>query len=129
MTTEVHEQLTETMSLPIERTIRVNIRVQEKEFVLDTYPHEYSNLMMLIYDKIYPDNFGDCKGIGRCGTCHIKILTPAQRLPLQDRNEKTTLSRLETADTDSRLACQILIDSSIDGLHIEVLNDEEPGLY
>jgi ferredoxin, 2Fe-2S len=78
-------------SFHTERTIHIHVRVQEKEFVLDTFPNEYSNLMMLIYDKIYPDNFGDCKGIGRCGTCHIKILNPAAR---PDRNEKTTLSRL-----------------------------------
>lgn len=117
------------MSLYTERTIRIHVKVREKEFVLDTYPNEYSNLMMLIYDKIYPDNFGDCKGIGRCGTCHIKILTPALRLSHQDRNERTTLSRLEASDVDSRLACQILINSSINGLHVEVLNDDEPGLY
>jgi 2Fe-2S ferredoxin len=117
------------MSVQTERTIHIHVKVQGKEFVLDTFPNEYSNLMMLIYDKIYPDNFGDCKGIGRCGTCHIKILSPALTLTHPDRNEKTTLSRLEASNTDSRLACQILINSSINDLRVEVLNDDEPGLY
>jgi 2Fe-2S ferredoxin len=117
------------MSFQIERTIRIHVMVHEKEFVLDTYPNEYSNLMMLIYDKIYPHDFGDCKGIGRCGTCHIKILTPTLALSQLDRNERTTLSRLEASNIDSRLACQILINSSIDGLHVEIMNDDEPGLY
>lgn len=36
--------------------------------------------MALLYDKFYMEDFGECKGIGRCGTCHIHILNDAGEL-------------------------------------------------
>jgi ferredoxin, 2Fe-2S len=117
------------MTASITKTIRIYVLVEGKEHILDTYPNEYANLMILIFDKIYPENFGDCKGIGRCGTCHIKILNTSFTLPDQDRNETTTLGKMENTDDASRLACQILITDVINGLRVEVLNDSELGLY
>ena len=117
------------MASQITKTIRIRVLVEGKEHILDTYPNEYANLMVLIFDKIYPENFGDCKGIGRCGTCHIKILNSSIVLPGQDRNETTTLGKMENTDNTSRLACQILITDLINDLRVEVLNDSELGLY
>ena len=117
------------MTKSVTETIRVYVLVEGKEFILDTFPNEYASLMMLIFDKIYPENFGDCKGIGRCGTCHIKILDAPCTLPDQERNEATTLGKMENIDATSRLACQILITDKIDGLRVEVLNEIELGLY
>jgi ferredoxin, 2Fe-2S len=117
------------MIASIKKTIRIYVLVDGKEHVLDTYPNEYANLMMLIFDKIYPENFGDCKGIGRCGTCHIKILNKSFTLPVQDRNELTTLGKMENIYDTSRLACQILITDLINELRVEVLNENELGLY
>jgi ferredoxin, 2Fe-2S len=117
------------MSASIKKTIRIYVLAEGKEHILDTYPNEYANLMVLIFDKIYPENFGDCKGIGRCGTCHIKILNRPFLVPDQDRNETTTLGKMENTDSKSRLACQILITELINELRLEVLNDNELGLY
>ncbi|HEX5169635.1 MAG TPA: 2Fe-2S iron-sulfur cluster-binding protein [Cyclobacteriaceae bacterium] len=84
---------------------------------------EYRNLMALLYDKLYIDGFGECKGTGRCGTCHIHIINdtndPLQRVG----NEATTLAKMDSASPNSRLACQMMIDKSLDGLQIEVISN------
>jgi ferredoxin len=36
--------------------------------------NEYRSLMMLIYDQIYPEGFGECLGMGKCGTCLVEIV-------------------------------------------------------
>lgn len=110
-------------------TIIIFVMVDGREHVIETYPNEYPSLMMLIYDKIYLDNFGDCKGIGRCGTCHIRVLTPDIPVPAHQRNERTTLDKMEATYEDSRLACQILLTPALSGLRVEILNNENPGLY
>ena len=77
--------------------------------------------MTLLYDKFYVEDFGECKGTGRCGTCHIHILNPREELLNKERNETTTLHRMGTVSANSRLACQILIDEKLNGLHIEII--------
>jgi len=57
-----------------DRDIQVNVLCAGKRYELRTYAHEYRSLMALIYDKVYLEDFGDCKGIGRCGTCHVLLL-------------------------------------------------------
>ena len=93
------------------------------------YPYEYRSLMGLIYDKIYIENFGECKGIGRCGTCHVHILSHHPDLLTREGNENTTLGKMPAIVRNSRLACQIVIDQSVDGLWVEVMSDDVPGLY
>lgn len=84
--------------------------------------------MQLIHDKIYTEDFGDCKGIGRCGTCHIRILNCPENLTDRQRNEETTLRKMDNIEFNSRLSCQILVDEKLNELHIEVAGDS-PGLY
>ena len=111
------------------RNIAVNVTWNGVLHVFNVYPFEYRNLMSLIYEKIFIDNFGDCKGIGRCGTCHVHVVSNHERFLKRERNENTTLSRMSEVLPNSRLACQILLDRSIDGIHIEVVSDDDPGLY
>lgn len=77
--------------------------------------------MMLIYDNLYPDDFGDCLGMGKCGTCLIEILEFKTQPTFLDRNEGTTIERQHMQNKNIRLACQILIDEHLDGLKIKVL--------
>lgn len=86
-----------------------------------TYQGEYRNLMALLYDKFYIEDFGECKGIGRCGTCHIHILNHSEELLNKVGNETTTLNKMDFVDSNSRLACQIMIDKKLHGLQIEVV--------
>ena len=99
-------------------TARVNtiffaVTYEGEKFFLETYQHEYRNLMLLLRDKIFPDFFGDCGGQGRCGTCTVKVLSQGNLVNENNRNEETTLKKLDFYEKDLRLSCQILIDENL----------------
>ncbi len=92
-------------------------------YVVRTYHNEYRNLMVLLKDKIDPGFFGECGGMGRCGTCLINILESPVYLENKHRNEQSTLSKMGISDQATRLSCQVLIDKELNNVTIEVLND------
>lgn len=103
-------------------TIRFSVYFKGKTYTIHSYPYEYRSLMALLYDKIYiDDDFGECKGMGRCGTCIIQILNPKKEITFFDRNETTTLSKMGINEEDVHLSCQIELNERIDGLEIEIL--------
>ena len=105
----------------------VSLRGQTKE--ITTYKHEYRNLMSLLYDKFYIENFGDCRGIGRCGTCHVKIDADNPKLMKRIGNEQTTLDRMENVGSNSRLSCHILVTEDLNQTHLTIADDGDLGLY
>ena len=86
-----------------------------------TRRNEYVNLMMLIYDRFADEEFGDCRGMGKCGTCMVEILNAKEDLATFDRNEKTTLTKMNVSQQNIRLSCQLMIDHKLNGLKIKVL--------
>jgi 2Fe-2S ferredoxin len=105
------------------KPIAIYVRNNGLEQVLYSLPNEYRNLMELLNDKVYIEDFGDCKGMGRCGTCAIKVDSADTCMAAPERNEQTTLTRSHIKQKDIRLACQIMIDSSINGLRVEVIEN------
>ena len=108
-----------------EAVIRVVVIMNSEEYILETFPHEYRNLMMLICDRMYPEDFGECKGIGRCGTCHIQISNDNGELRRIWGNETATLSKTAFVRESSRLACHIPIDEKLDGVVIRLITENE----
>lgn len=94
-----------------------------EEQTVKTYAHAYRNLMVLISNTVYLDYFGECGGMGRCGTCLVKILHTPTDLSLLDRNEKATLYKTGVSDPAVRLSCQLLITDFLQGAVIEILNE------
>jgi len=90
--------------------ILVTVIMEEGEQVLRTREGEYRSLMMLIYDRIYIEDFGECKGMGRCGTCVVECIDTPDDLSRRDRNENTTLRKMGISNARMRLSCQILVD-------------------
>ena len=88
---------------------------------ITTRRNEYVNLMMLIYDQFADEEFGDCRGMGKCGTCMVEILNASQELANFDRNEATTLAKMNISQPNVRLSCQLMIDDKLNGLQIRVL--------
>ncbi len=88
--------------------------------VITTYQNEYRNLMALISDKIYLECFGECKGMGRCGTCLVEIIESDEQLTNIERNEQATISKLGIHAPGLRLACQLLIDNTLNGCKIRI---------
>lgn len=108
----------------MEKTICFTAYFEGKTYNIQSYPYEYRSLMALLYDKIYiDDDFGECKGMGRCGTCVIQILNPKKEITFFNRNETATLSKMGINEEHIHLSCQIELNEHIDGLEIEVLFD------
>ncbi|HXI00757.1 MAG TPA: hypothetical protein VNI52_10860 [Sphingobacteriaceae bacterium] len=103
------------------RNITISVLYGGELYSLETYINEYRNLMMLLFDRIGPEGFGDCLGMGKCATCLISIDGNKSKLTSYDRNEETTIAKAGITDKNVRLSCQILIDEGIDGLELSIL--------
>lgn len=93
--------------------IIIKVIVGEDEHIVSTFRHEYRSLMALIEDKLYPDGFGECGGMGRCATCQVQLKDVEAPVDM-DRNELSTLHKQGIFDAGTRLSCQLLVD---EGLH------------
>ena len=83
---------------------------------------EYPNLMELIVNTYYED-IGECLGRGLCGTCHVKIISGTLK-DTMDATETETLGNLNETGTDSRLACQIMLDEKINNMTFKIVTDD-----
>lgn len=84
----------------------------------------YRNLMVLINEQIFVEDFGECKGIGRCGTCLVEIHS-CDTLPAKDRNEMSTLQKCSVRNEHMRLSCQIMTDHHLDGAIVQIVESRE----
>ncbi|HVU94073.1 MAG TPA: 2Fe-2S iron-sulfur cluster-binding protein [Puia sp.] len=109
-----------------DRNERIHLRVVAGDSVheLVTRPGEYRSLMALIYDRVWVDGFGDCRGMGRCGTCRVLVDGDPGELTGMDRNETATLSKAGQSAGTARLACQLVIDQRLNGRTITVMLDQ-----
>lgn len=101
--------------------IHLRVVVGDSVHELVTRPGEYRSLMALIYDRVWVDGFGECRGMGRCGTCRVLVDGDARNLTGMDRNEAATLSKVGQGIGVVRLACQLVIDRRLDGRTVRVL--------
>ena len=77
--------------------------------------------MQLLADKIVLDDFGACKGTGKCGTCMISSLNKPYSKSDYYSNELNTLSKFDSETKNLRLSCQLLINEDIQELHLEII--------
>lgn len=72
-------------------------------------------------DNAVPGIIGQCGGGCTCATCHCYVpLRFAGRLPPAEGDEVELLEYVWQRRPESRLACQIFVDDSHDGLEVEV---------
>lgn len=93
-----------------------------QEYYLQTYENEYRNLMVLLKDKIYPEDFGQCGGMGRCGTCLVKISGLANGSADFYKNEKNTLKKMRITELTTRLSCQIQVNEDLNNTVVEIFD-------
>lgn len=106
-----------------EKNILVTVDYDGQLHEIRTYPNEYRSLMMLIYDRIYTEAFGECLGMGKCGTCIVEIIDKRQEPTAYERNEDVNLERTGVKGENIRLSCQLMVDENLDGLTVKVLAD------
>ena len=108
-----------------ERDIIFTLIYLDERKIIKTYAGEFRNLMTLINEKIYVEDFGECKGIGRCGTCLIEVEGPDINAAKMDRNEKSTLAKCAVKKANLRLSCQLMINNSLKNSIITVVEERE----
>ena len=103
--------------------INFTIVSEEEEYTVETYVGEYRNLMALITDKVYIEDFGECKGMGRCGTCVIEVIKTENTFLSFERNEEATIKKTGITNPNYRLACQILVDEKLKNMISRMCRD------
>jgi 2Fe-2S ferredoxin len=104
-------------------TIEFTGLYQGQEYYLRSYENEYRNLMVLLKDKICPDDFGQCGGMGRCGTCLVNISGLINNPEQSYSNEENTLSKMGIKNPATRLSCQIQIDEDLKNVVVELFDN------
>jgi 2Fe-2S ferredoxin len=94
-----------------------------EEIEVATFEGEFRNLMVLINEKLYVEDFGECKGIGRCGTCLVIAEGMGEAASMMERNEKSTLQKCTYEHANLRLSCQIMINDALRGARIQIVDD------
>ncbi len=63
----------------------------------------------------------NCEGFGVCGGCHVYVENLQDKLPKISERENDTLDRVSNLSIHSRLACQVVLDESLDGLRVRLV--------
>lgn len=106
------------------KTIVFTVRYFNEERTIESYPGEYRNLMVLLNEKFYLESFGECGGMGRCGTCMVEVSGLEERPYAAGTNEATTLGKLGIQGPNRRLACHIAIDEDLNHAVVTIGSDE-----
>ena len=107
------------------RDIHFTILYNTEEIKIATYEGEFRNLMVLINEKIYVEDFGECKGIGRCGTCLVEVDGLYGPSTAMERNERSTLEKCAVKKPNLRLSCQVMINASLKKAKIRIVEERE----
>lgn len=65
-----------------------------------------------------------CGGIALCATCHVKVLEGGENLPPIGDAEGQMLDTLFDVEDNSRLACQLEVNETLDGCTFKICGDE-----
>ena len=104
-------------------TIEFIALYEGEEYYLKSYEREYRSLMTLLKDKIYIDDFGQCGGMGRCGTCAVTISGSPGNADASNTNERNTLSKMGVVNPAIRLSCHIEINEDLKNVTVQVFEN------
>jgi 2Fe-2S ferredoxin len=79
------------------------------------------SIMLIAVDNGVPGILADCGGSATCGTCHGYLdMRWTERAPIPTEQEATVLDGLLEIKANSRLTCQLLMTSELDGIVISL---------
>ena len=105
------------------KEISITIIYAGEAHLVKTYLHQYRNLMVLLNNSIYLENFGECGGQGRCATCMVKAGGLRCNANKMERNEAATIGKAGLGNEAIRLSCQLLINEDLNGAVIEIAGE------
>jgi ferredoxin, 2Fe-2S len=100
--------------------ISITIINASEEYAVKTYSREFRNLMTLLNNQMYLENFGACGGQGRCATCMVKVVGLSGDANIMERNEAATIGKAGLSGKSIRLSCQLFINADLDGAVITI---------
>jgi 2Fe-2S ferredoxin len=104
------------------RNVRINVRLPDGAAHVLEAPEGW-RVMEVIRDWGLPIK-AECGGACACATCHVRVADHwLDRLPAPSDEEVGRLDEVIEVDDRSRLACQILTASELDGLEVELAPD------
>ncbi len=92
----------------------------EQKSTINFAPRAYRNLMELVVNELW-EEWGDCRGRAMCGTCHVEVVQGD--IGEIATFEQHTINGLPNKTARSRLACQIMLDRSINKMTFRILKD------
>ena len=112
------------MSQPIDISIKVTDR-DGNIHIVDSPIDMALNLMEVIrMHELAPEGtIGICGGLAMCASCQCYV-NSSHDLPEKSDDERVMLSEAFNVKSNSRLGCQIQINSKMEGLEIELAPEE-----
>ncbi len=99
-----------------------------KIFVTDLKGEEHEleavegwRVMEIIRDYGFPIK-AECGGCCSCATCHVYVDTEwMSKIPIMRDEEEEMLDEAFNVEANSRLSCQIILDETMDGLRVTLV--------
>jgi 2Fe-2S ferredoxin len=105
--------------------IRIAVRDYNDEVKEIEAPTDMNlSLMELLKANEYPV-LATCGGMALCASCHIKVEAGLNQLREAEDHEMDMLDTLPNAEHNSRLACQLRLVDTMDGMQVKLAADEE----
>lgn len=80
-----------------------------------------ASLMRAATENGIPGILAECGGSGTCATCHVYVQDEwFERLPAPTDDEQDMIDFAWERKENSRLACQLVLDATMDGLVVKV---------
>lgn len=83
-------------------------------------PTDINLSLMEILKAASYDILATCGGMALCATCHVEVVEGMANLPEASDQELDMLDTLPDADEQSRLACQLRLNNSNNGMKIRI---------
>jgi 2Fe-2S ferredoxin len=69
------------------------------------------------------DILATCGGMALCATCHVSVVNGFENLNEISDDEYAMLDTLPNITDTSRLACQLKLNSNMEGITVKILGD------
>ena len=100
----------------------INIEIEDRDGTTKTVevPTDINLSLMEILKASEYDILATCGGMALCATCHVEVLEGAENLSEPEDQELDMLDTLPDLTDSSRLACQLRLNNSNEGLRVKI---------
>jgi|SRR5690606_4005515 len=100
----------------------INIEVEDRDGTTKSVevPTDINLSLMEILKASEYDILATCGGMALCATCHVEVLEGAENLSEPEDQELDMLDTLPDLTDSSRLACQLRLNNSNEGLRVKI---------